>query len=607
MQQTAGARCGDGFRWRRGRSATTAGILGLAVGSFHLWALNLASLPPRVFLPISVGLMIAVASLHLATSAAVRSPRPIVGTILFGSAATCLWYASTRMLELAETAGLAATPLDVAACAVLVALVLVLVRHFVGWPLALVVLVFLLHPIFGDLLPGPLQTRDFSLERITGTLLTGMGMFSTPTAVVATYVVLFVYFGKIMEMTGAGNALIGLVARAVAGQAGGPAKVAVGASALFGSISGSGVADTMTTGTMTIPMMRRTGMRGEHAAAIEAVASSGSALMPPVMGAAAFLMAELLLRPYTDVILIALIPCALFYGTLFWRVHLLARREGLREDHDMSGSTTAAWRAAILLAPLLLLIAMLVIVGASPIKAASFAVALAIALHLARRWREPLRFLDELLAASWSAAFTAMPVVLAAVGAALLVGSVNLTGLGFTLTRAIEFVAGGMFLPTLIAAAGVVLLFGMGLPPTVSYILGTVIVVPVLVDVGTDVVAAHFFVFFVTALANVTPPVGMSSFAAAGLAGLPPFRVSLAGARMLGPILLVPFVFAWRPELLLQGTPLAVAVATLCTAAVLVLATVADVGYWRRLLSTSERWLALGLAASLTWALVAVR
>jgi len=260
-----------------------------------------------------------------------------------------------------------------------------------------------------------------------------------------------------------------------------------------------------------------------------------------------------------------------------------------------------------LLAPLLLLIAMLVIVGASPIKAASFAVALAIALHLARRWREPLRFLDELLAASWSAAFTAMPVVLAAVGAALLVGSVNLTGLGFTLTRAIEFVAGGMFLPTLIAAAGVVLLFGMGLPPTVSYILGTVIVVPVLVDVGTDVVAAHFFVFFVTALANVTPPVGMSSFAAAGLAGLPPFRVSLAGARMLGPILLVPFVFAWRPELLLQGTPLAVAVATLCTAAVLVLATVADVGYWRRLLSTSERWLALGLAASLTWALVAVR
>lgn len=473
-------------------------------------------------------------------------------------------------------------------------------RRTLGVELPILGLLFLSYAFFGDMIPGSFGHSGYSLKRIVEHMYLGTeGIFGIALGVSASYIFLFILFGAFLGETGMSR-LINDTSLALAGTSpGGPAKVSVLASGLMGTINGSAVANVATTGAFTIPLMKRVGYRPHFAGAVEAVASTGGQIMPPVMGAAAFIMAEFLNVPYRKIMVAAILPAFLYYLACLVMVHLEALKTGLK---GLSRSELPSLKAAIkdrghLILPLIGIVYLL-LKGVTPTYAAFYGVLIAVGASSLRRgtrlsFRGLLRALETGARGSISVA-----VATAAVG--FIVGTSSLTSLGITLGDNILQLAQNQMLPTLILTMFTCIILGMGMPTTAVYIVAATIAAPALLKLGIHPIAAHLFVFYFGNISNVTPPVALAAFAGAGIAGANPGKVGWAAARLALAGFLIPFMWVYSPALILQGSDAAHIILAAITAVIgVILLGVAVQGYMMSRISRLERILLFAASLSL--------
>lgn len=439
--------------------------------------------------------------------------------------------------------------------AILTLILLEASRRMIGWALPITAICFLLYAAFGNHLPGLLRHTGFTLETILDQLyLTTEGIFGIPLGVSATYVILFVIFGAFLEQSGTGQFFMDFATSLVGGAKGGPGKISCVSSSLFGTISGSAVANVMVDGWLTIPLMKRTGFRHDFAAAVEATASTGGQIMPPVMGAAAFVIAEYTGISYIDICKHALIPALLYYLALFMAIHFEASRTGLlgvpKEERPRLKSVVAA--KGHLFIPLAVIIYFM-LAGYTPMYACIFATLSVVLISLARADTRmgPMKILGALE----FGAKNMLPVAAACACAGIVVGVINLTGLGLKFTSLILLIAGDSLAPALVFTMIAGIILGMGLPTTAAYIVQAALLIPALIKLGVPTIGAHLFVFYFAIISAITPPVAMAVYAAAGISGSNIWRTGIAAMKIGATGFVVPFMFVYGPALLLIGSP----------------------------------------------------
>ena len=442
------------------------------------------------------------------------------------------------------------TQLDLIAGGVLILLVLELARRATGWGLVIVCLLALGYAFAGPYLPGFLAHRGYGVVRLVEQLfLSTEGIWGVPLGVSADFVYLFVLFGAVLDVAGGGALLIALANRAAGRTRGGPAKTAAVASALMGSLSGSAVANVVTTGSFTIPLMKRAGFRPFFAGAIEAAASTGGQLMPPVMGAGAFILATWTNIPYLEVAAAAVIPAILYYAALIAAIHFRAGRMGIKPAG--TGDVEKVSDRLHLLLPLAAIVILLGM-GRSPMRAAFWGVTSAFVMAYLRPATRPS--LPEIRTVMERAGRGAVQVAAACAAAGIVVGVASLTGIGLRMSELIIQVSGGNLLSALMLTALGSIVLGMGLPTTAAYVVLAALGAPALVQLGVPLLAAHLFIFYFGCISNVTPPVSLAAFAAAGISGAPPLKTAMTAAVLAGAGFVVPFMFVYGPPLLLVGT-----------------------------------------------------
>lgn len=495
---------------------------------------------------------------------------PLLDWVLFAAALAAVLHVPLIPLDdLAFRVG-NPTSTDVALGAILIVLLIEANRRTIGWPLPLIAISFMAYALFGPQMPGIFVHPGATVSQLVNHLyLTSQGIYGVALGVVATYVFHFVLFGVFATRIGLGQLFLDCAAWVAGRYAGGPAKVSIFGSALFGMISGSSVANTVTVGSLTIPMMVRLGYKKHFAAAVESTASTGGQITPPILGAAAFLMIEFLNLPYTTIILASIIPAFMHFFGVFMQVHFEAKRDGLRglrpdEMPDLKAAFKRDWPTVI---PLIGLIYML-FAGYTPYLAAFTGITLAVLVGLfnpMRRMR-PIEIIEGLR----DGAKYALAVGVASACVGIVVGVVTLTGVGFKISFIVTSFAADMaqasaaLLPawvmglqtltllfTLILTAIVCVLMGCGIPTTATYIIMVTVAAPALGLLGVEPIVAHFFVFYYGVLADITPPVAIAAYAAAGMAGADPFKTGNTAFRLALGKALVPFVFVFSPSILL--------------------------------------------------------
>ncbi|MBU1208434.1 MAG: TRAP transporter permease [Proteobacteria bacterium] len=437
---------------------------------------------------------------------------------------------------------------------ILVVLLLEAARRCIGLAMPFTAIFFIIYAYAGPYLPGILRHAGANTEAIVDQLyMTTEGIFGIPLGVSATYVILFVIFGTFLEKSGGGQFFMDLAMATTGKTRGGPGKIAVVSSSLFGTISGSAVANVMVTGQFTIPMMKRTGFQPHFAGAVEATASTGGQIMPPVMGAAAFVMAEFTDTPYLTVCKHALIPALLYYVSLFMAIHFEAIRtnlKGMAED--------APRLAAVLLGKGHLLLPVAVIVymmfaGYTPMYACIFSIlSVVILANLRRASRMGIM---KILHSLEEGAKGTLSVAVACACAGIVIGVINLTGLGLKFTSFVLFLAGDSLAPALLFTMVAGIILGMGLPTTAAYIVMASLLVPALMKLGIPTIAAHMFAFYYAIISCITPPVALAVYAGAGLAGSNMWKTGFTAVRIGAPGFIIPFMFAYSPSLLFIGSP----------------------------------------------------
>jgi TRAP transporter 4TM/12TM fusion protein len=426
-------------------------------------------------------------------------------------------------------------------------------RRTIGAALPIVAIAFLAYGLTGPWLPGWLYHRGLSLEiAIDQTFFTTEGLFGVPLSVAGTYVILFIIFGAFLEKSGAGQFFMNFANAIAGGARGGPGKVAVVSSSLFGTISGSAVANVMVDGWLTIPMMKKTGFKPEAAAAIEAVASTGGQIMPPIMGAAAFVMAEFQGVSYTQVMIAAAIPALFYYGALFAAIHFNAVRTGLKgiPREELPVLAYIIVRQGHLFLPVVILLGLLVL-GFTPTYGAIMATAGVIVISWLRRGTG-LGWTDCIAALREGAANT-VPVAMACATAGIVIGIVLQTGLALRFTAFLVEFAGGSLVPALLITMVAGILLGMGMPTTPAYIMQAALLVPAITKLGVAPMAAHMFAFYFSCLSAVTPPVALAVYAAAAIGGANLWRSGIQAVKFAAAGFIVPFFFVYNPSLLFSG------------------------------------------------------
>ncbi|WP_075220473.1 TRAP transporter permease [Acuticoccus yangtzensis] len=458
-----------------------------------------------------------------------------------------------------------ATTLDKALTLGLVVAVLEFGRRTVGIVFPAMVAAGLGYALFGHLLPAPLGHRGFDTAFVTETLFLGdLGVWGMLTGVAATVVATFVLFGALLLHTGGGQTFMDLAMRLGGRQPGGAAKIATIASGLFGMISGSAVANVATTGNFTIPMMIRLGYPRPFAAAVEAVASTGGQIAPPIMGAAAFVMAEILGVSYVTVMLAALIPALLFYLSVFVTVHIVAVKRDLAlvpaDELPAWGTIGAPRRVLPIVAALGGLIGG-ILIGRSITTAAFYGIAgLLIAFVATQAMRLPPREMARRVLAGFTDAGKGLVIIgVLLAGAQILVAMINLTGIGVTLSSMIVSLAGDSAVLVALIVALVCLVMGMGLPTTAAYVLVAAVLAPAMIRIGIDPLAAHLFVFYFATISVITPPVCVAVFVGAGIANTGWLATAMEAVRLGAVTYVVPFMLLLYPGMTMRGGPVAVA------------------------------------------------
>jgi TRAP transporter 4TM/12TM fusion protein len=483
-----------------------------------------------------------------------------------------------------------------------IALVLSLeaLRRATGNTLVIISVVFIAYALWGDVMPGRLAAKDTDWQKLTAYLALDVnGVLGLPLAVASTIVIAFLLFGELLTAS-RGSLFFTDVAMLTMGRfRGGPAKMAVVGSALFGSISGSAVANVVATGVITIPLIKRSGYPAHKAAAIEAVASTGGQLMPPVMGASAFLMAEFLQIPYKEVVLAALLPAVLYYVALFVQADLDAAKMRIPPltQRDMP-PVRPTMRGLYFIVPFAVLVLALFVYNQTPQMSALLAAAPMIPLAVIFGYRGERPGWRAFLSAIPKAGFAALDIILVCVAAGIVIGVLGISGLGFGLTLTLVQIGEGSLAILLALTALVCVVLGMGLPTVGVYVLLAALVAPALVKVGIAPIAAHLYVMYFGMMSMITPPVAIAAFAAASLAGADPMRTGWSSVVFGWTAFVVPVLFVLSPQLLLIGDAWSITLATVTAIAGVWLGSIAIAGYYVRHLSHGAR-LAFGAAGLL--------
>ncbi len=483
-------------------------------------------------------------------------------------------------------------------CGMLLLAVLEGTRRKLGPALPLIAIVAMVYMLYGKYLPGMFGNGGFSTIAFVDTLYTTTeGIFGTALGASATFVILFVIFGSFLEASGVGDYFIKVAMALTQRSCGGSAKAAVISSALFGSISGSAIANVATTGQITIPMMKRSGYNDVFAGAVEAVASTGGQIMPPVMGAVAFIMAEYTGIAYGKILVAALIPALLYYTGVFIMVHLEASKLGLRPSAETEEGLDfkTLFRSSYLFLPLIILVWILMKGYSATYACICAMVAVIVVSFVRKETRIGIRtFLKCLIKGGKGCVSVAM----ACACSGIVVGIVNYTGIGTRLSSALISVSGNVLVLGLIFTAVSCLILGMGLPSTPSYIVVATLLVPTLIKMGVTTMGAHLFAFYFASIANITPPVALAAYTAAGLSGASPMKTGYQAFRLGAAAYIVPFMFCLSPALLLDlsvGIPVVIQGVMTSFAGIFCLALAAE-GYFCNPLKPYQRALLLAAA-----------
>jgi TRAP transporter 4TM/12TM fusion protein len=468
---------------------------------------------------------------------------------------------------------------------ILLVLVLEGLRRTSGNALTIILLVFIAYGFFGHLIPGDFQGRHVSPEGLLLYLsLDVNGVFGSVFGVAATIVVTYLFFGALLNRTG-GADFFNDIAIAMFGRTrGGSAKVSIVSSLLFGTVSGNAVANVVVGGIVTIPMMKNAGYKPHDAAAIEAVASTGGQLMPPVMGAAAFIMAELLGVPYSEIAIAATIPAILYYVALYIQSDLEAGKNGIAavpesEIPRMRKVMAEGWH---FLVPLVVIIVGLFWLNQSPEMAAIYSSISLVACCVVRSYRGRRMRLVDIYESMIETGRTSLDLLMIAAAAGFIMGVLNVTGLTFALTVALVNLGGGDVIAMLLLAAAIAIVLGMGMPTVAVYVLLAALVAPSLTEIGIPALAAHLFVLYFGMLSMTTPPVAVAAYAAAAIIQADFMRTGLAGVRFGWSAYIVPFLFVWSPSLLMQGNAFDIGLAFVTATLGIYLVSVGVVGFMAR-------------------------
>ena len=644
----------------RGRPMGEAAIAFLALlGAFELVTLYTGTLPNQVLRTVHVGFLCLTACGLLANADETSPPARIfwwgVGIVGFAIGLYHWW----NYVELVNRAG-DLTQADIVVGLAALAVLFLLVWRAMGIALPLVAGTFLAYCFFGSYLPAPFDHRGYGLDQVVEQMAFGTeGLYATPTAVSATFIFLFILFGAFMERAGVIDFFNDISMAVFGGKQGGPGKVCVASSALMGTVSGSGVANVVASGQFTIPLMKRSGFSGAFAGGVEATSSMGGQIMPPVMGAVAFIMAETIDVPYSKIVEAAIIPALLYFGACYWAVHLEAGKLGL---HGLPKSELPSARAELrkswyLIAPLLVLVYLL-FAGFTPLFAGAIGLALTVALILALAvasglatpalrivfwvgfalisaasmtismatvlmvvlalvvWnvfrgatgREVLRSCIEALA---DGARQALPVGLACALVGIVIGTMTLTGIGTIFGSWLIGIGKSSMFLALVLTMIFSLILGMGIPTIPNYIITSSLAAPILLQLDVPLIVSHMFVFYFGIMADLTPPVALAAFAAAPMAKVSGMKIGVQAVKIALPGFVVPYMAVYDPNLMLQpvagleGTSYWLAVVYIVAKAsfAMILWGAAVVGYLYGKLATWERILATVAAALLVAAL----
>ena len=609
------------FRTFRGWLKIFISCLCILFSGFQLYTAAMGLYPPQIQRSVHLGFVLVLIYLLYPARATGNKHRLNWYDVLLAAAgaAVCgyiIWNYDVIVLDAGPP-----TEMDFIFGCASILLVLEATRRIVGLPITLVAIVFLLYAKFGNLLPGMMGHPGFSLRRIVGHMyLTTEGLFGMPLGVAASFVFLFILFGAFLHSTGLGKFFIDLALGAAGRFVGGPAKVAVLASGFFGTISGSSVANTVSTGTFTIPLMKSVGYRGAFAGAVEAASSTGGQIMPPIMGAAAFIMAQFLGVGYVEIAKAALIPALLYYLAVGFMVHMEAKRLGLKgiPKERLPKPWHVLRHGGYLLVPIIVLVYLLM-QGYTPLKSAYYCIVTTVVISLvANNWKAwagagpsgmtvasslaqcNRQALKDVLMAMENGGRLALGVSAACACTGFVIGVVTLTGVGLKLANAILALSAGSFALTLVLTMFSSIILGMGLPTTAKYIVLATIAAPAIQSFGVPMLAAHLFIMYFGILADLTPPVALAAYAAAGIARAEPNATGFMAVKLAFAGFLIPYIFCYNPALLMIGADTWEIVFIVCTAAVGIASlSFASVGYWLRNLYFWERLILVAAAITL--------
>lgn len=465
-------------------------------------------------------------------------------------------YTYLRWKPIAFSGGVT-SDLDAWVGVVLIILVLLAVVRRIGFLLSLIAIVFLAYPLLAPYLPSVISGRGYNIERVAIFMATGTeGIFGIPLGVSASYIIIFTIFGAFLNNFGAGDFFFRMASLATRGTRAASAKTAVIFSTLLGMISGSAAGNVAVTGTMTIPMMKREGYKPNQAGAIEAVVSTGGQIMPPIMGAAAFIMAEIIGIPYKEVMKAGLIPALLFFSSILFIVHLRALKSdmAITVDDSPSESFLSIFLPGLrFVVPFVLLIGLMVI-GYSPFRASFVALIVLLAGCFFFEWRDLKSYIKNVFKSLEEGALAVLSIAAACAAAGIVAGVLSMTGIGSQISAAIIGISAGQPVIALGLTALMAIVLGMGLPTTAAYVILATVVAPPLVQMGIPNLTAHMFVFFFGCISTITPPVALASYVAAGIAGSDINKTSWTAFAYGITSYILPFMFFFGPALLMDGS-----------------------------------------------------
>ncbi|CAH0528670.1 hypothetical protein CTH30272_02357 [Allocatenococcus thiocycli] len=529
------------------RLIAVAAIFAVSLSAFQIWQGITASLAAPTFRPIHISWVLVLVFLVKPTFSLNRTTLVYLFGRMIDLCCMVLTIWATWRISVFDyddmsflMDGLQLT--DTFAGVVVIAMLLEATRRTVGAVMSWLAIVFILYAMFGSHLPDAIASKSFSIEEmIRFHIFSTNGVYGAPLGIAAGVVFTFVLFGAFLQVTGAGQFFIDC-AFAVAGKyRGGPAKASVIASAALGSISGSAIANTVTTGSLTIPMMKKLGYRPEQAAGIEAAASTGGQIMPPVMGAGAFVMAQFTGIAYSEILLVSIVPAILYFLSTLLYIHLMACKLGLKGMAQIESIKIVLVRGWHFLAPLVF-ITVLLMLSYSPVLVGIAGCGAILAAAMVRKsTRVSLKLI---LQGMKEGALMALPISVACACAGIIVGVIGQTGIGLQFTQFLLAMSGGQLWSVLGLVALAALVLGMGLPVTAAYIVLSVMAVPALTDLGVSLLAAHMIVFWLSQTSNITPPIALAAFAGAGIANASPMKSAIQAMKLAQGFFLIPIMMA---------------------------------------------------------------